>query len=81
MALPVTACLPVRFRSSEWQVAYLFYLLSILVAGVRVPEVSALTPGNLLTGIEWTLSRDWVDDKTKKTIASARQRLQARAAG
>jgi len=64
--------------SPEWQVAYLFYLLSILIARNRDPKISVLTAAELRRGAEWALSRVWLDDKTREVLAKAQQGLQAR---
>ena len=66
-----------RKDSPEWQVAYLFYLLSILVGRRRDPRISGLTRAELLRATEWALSRVRVDRKTRKLLAQARKRLLA----
>jgi len=63
--------------SAEWQLAYLFYLLSILVSRMRGANISALSAGELVDAIKWGSSRGWVDEKTKALLVSARQFLQA----
>ena len=59
--------------SSEWKIAYLFYLLSILVAGTRAPKISALTHGDLLKGVKWALGQKWVNERTRALLAKARE--------
>jgi hypothetical protein len=61
--------------SPEWKVAYLFYLLSILVAGDRAHTLTTLTAADLLSGTGWALKQGWVDERTKELIRSARKRL------
>ena len=63
--------------SPEWKVAYLFYLLSILVAGERAHTLSTLSSADLVKGTGWALKQGWVDEKTKELILSARKRLLA----
>ena len=63
--------------SPEWRAAYLFYLLSIIVAGERAPRLSTLSSADLLKGSAWALKQGWVDEKTKELILSARKRLPA----
>ena len=61
--------------SPEWNVAYLFYLLSILAAGDRIEQISALTPSELRKAIDWALERKGIEDKTKRLICQGRIRL------
>lgn len=63
--------------SPEWKVAYLFYLLSIVVAGERASLLSKLSPADLLKGIGWAVKQGWVDERTRKLVLSARKRLLA----
>jgi len=60
-----------RKDSAEWQVAYLFYLLSILAAGTRAARLSKLSPGELCRAIRWALDQPWVDGKTKELLSQA----------
>ncbi len=55
--------------SPEWQMAYLFYLLSILAAGSRAPQLSNLTPGDLRKATKWALDQKWVDERTKRLLS------------
>ena len=64
--------------SPEWQVAYLFYLLSILAAGSRAARLSNLTPRDLGKAIKWALDQKWVDQKTRTLISQASGRLPAK---
>jgi len=66
--------------SAEWQVAYVFYLLTIAAAGAESAKISALTPQDLLKGIGWAVEQPWVDDKTKHLLSAAAQPLQTGAA-
>jgi hypothetical protein len=61
--------------SPEWQVAYLFYLLSILISRIHGANISALSSAELRQGIEWASSRDWADEKTKSLLARCRHSL------
>ncbi len=61
--------------SPEWQVAYLFYLLSILAAGRRATQVSNLTSGDLRKAMKWALDQKWVDAKTKRLLSRASEHL------
>ena len=67
-------------QSPEWQIAYLFYLLIILAAGVGVRTISTLTPGELLKGVQWALDQNWVDAQTKQLVARMRSELKAEVA-
>jgi hypothetical protein len=64
--------------SPEWQVAYLFYLLSILAAGTRTGQLSKLAPGEMCRAIRWALDQPWADAKTKELLSQAYQRLQVK---
>lgn len=55
--------------SPEWQVAYLFYLLSILAAGSRAARISNLAPGELRTAVKWALDQEWVDKETEQLLS------------
>ena len=57
--------------SPEWNVAYLFYLLSILAAGDRASRISWLTPSELRKGIKWALERRWINEKTRQFLERA----------
>ena len=67
--------------SAEWQVAYLFYLLTIAAAGAKAQEISALPPTDLLKGVLWAVEQTWLDDKTKHLFSAAADRLQTSARG
>jgi hypothetical protein len=64
--------------SPEWQVAYLFYVLSILAAGSRAARLSNLTPSDLRKAIKWALDQKWVDAGTRRLVSQASQRLHAK---
>ena len=55
--------------SPEWQIAYLFYLLSILATGSRAARLSNLMPGDLRRAIRWALDQVWVDARTKQLLS------------
>jgi len=57
--------------SPEWQIAYLFYLLSILAASARRESISTLTAAELRKGVRWVLAREWVDARTKAFVVGA----------
>jgi hypothetical protein len=54
----------------EQKLAYLFYVLSIVVAKVRNgARISNLTEGQLLKAIESMLKRPWVDNEIRDWLA------------
>jgi hypothetical protein len=59
----VKAC---KTKSPEGQVAYVFYLTSIL----KKPGISSLKESQLRVGVQWVLKQTWVDDKTKVLISN-----------
>jgi hypothetical protein len=67
-----------RRDSAEWQVAYLFYLLSILAVGTRTDRLSNLAPADLCRATQWALGQNWVDRRTKALLSQASQRLQVK---
>jgi hypothetical protein len=67
--------------SVEQKVAYLFYLLSIVVARVRAGvKISKLTDDEQRQAIKSMMGQPWVDDEIKELLAEGRKRL-ASAAG
>jgi hypothetical protein len=63
-------------RRPEQEVAYLMYLLTILVARTRLGcEITQLTKTDLRRGYEWAASRPWVDDENKALFASGASHL------
>jgi hypothetical protein len=64
-----------RKNSPEWKLAYLLYLLTLLVAGDRVSRLSSLSPKDFLKGANWALEQAWLDQKTRQLILAARKRL------
>lgn len=67
-------------RRPEQEVAYLLYLLSILIPRVRLgTRITTLTDADLLKGMKWAASRKWLDPKTKEMCVLAQKTLQARA--
>jgi hypothetical protein len=63
-------------RRPEQQVAYVIYLLAILVARVRLgAAITKLADAQLLRGIDWAATREWVDEGTKVLLARAREQL------
>jgi hypothetical protein len=62
--------------SAEHQVAYLYYLLSVVVArlrhGKRITDLSDL---ELLKGVEWASKQTWVDDQSRNLLNGLSQSL------
>jgi hypothetical protein len=64
-------------RRPEQEVAYFLYLLTVLVARVRVgTNVTKLSDADLLKGIKWAVNQKWVDAKTRKMCAEASRQLE-----
>ena len=62
--------------SPEQKVAYLFYLLSIVTARVRLDvKITKLSDQDLLQGIRSTINRDWVDDRMRTLLEEGRRRI------
>jgi hypothetical protein len=66
-------------ESPEWKVAYLFYLISILAAGIHAPKISALTQDDLIKGVKWALDQKWMNEITRAVFAKAGERLTTKA--
>jgi hypothetical protein len=63
--------------SPDWKLAYLFYLLCLLMAREHSSELSSLSTKDLLKGTKWALGQSWVDQNTQQLILAARERLLA----
>lgn len=73
---------PSTKRRPEQEVAYLLYLLSILIPRVRLgTSITTLTDADLVKGLTWAASRKWLDAKTKELCVLAKKSLQGRAGG
>lgn len=59
--------------SPEWQVAYLFYLLSIAAAGAG--QITKLAAADFLKGIAWALGQPWVEARAKNLLQQAADRI------
>jgi hypothetical protein len=59
--------------SPAWQVAYLFYLLSIAAAGAS--QITKMAAGDFLQGIAWALGQPWVEVRAKNLLQQAADRL------
>ena len=57
--------------SPEWNVAYLFYLLSILAARDHASKISSLMSSELRKGMKWALERRWINEKTRQSVGQA----------
>ena len=57
--------------SPEWNLAYLFYLLSILAAGDRSSKISSLTSREMRKGIKCALERRWMEKRTRQFLERA----------
>jgi hypothetical protein len=64
-----------RKDSPEWRIAYLFYLLTLLAAGMHASRLSSLSPKALLKGAKWALEQAWIDPQTRQFILAACERL------
>jgi hypothetical protein len=65
--------------SSEHKIAYVFYLLSIILARVRTGErISKLTDKQLLDSIQLEASLPWVDPQIKELLVEGRNRIALR---
>jgi len=65
-------------RRPEQEVAYLMYLLAILIAQVRLgTSITKLCDADLLKGIRWSLKQQWVDERTRALLAKADETLRA----
>lgn len=63
-------------RRPEQEVAYLMYLLLIVVARVRLETpITKLNDAELLKGIRWALDLKWVDERTRAMLAEANEAL------
>jgi hypothetical protein len=68
-------------RRPEQEVAYLLYLLSILIPRVRLgSRISKLSDADLRNGMKWAVSRKWLDGQTRKLCIVGQRELQAKAA-
>jgi hypothetical protein len=68
-------------RRPEQEVAYLLYLLSILISRVRLStRISKLSDADLRHGLKWAVSREWLDEQTRKLCVVGQRELQAKAA-
>jgi len=62
--------------SPDQKVAYLFYLLSIVVAKIRNgKEISNLSRDELLHNVQSMMKRPWVDELTRELLAAGRRRI------
>jgi hypothetical protein len=69
-------------RRPEQEVAYVLYLLSILVARIRLQtRISKLSNADLLKGIDWAADRKWLDMKTREMCRLAQKALRAGLSG
>jgi hypothetical protein len=67
-------------RAAEQQLAYLLYLLAVLVARLRFQtSITRLTDTDLLEGIKWASGQTWLDTTTKELFTEARKYLEAQA--
>jgi hypothetical protein len=54
--------------SPEWNLAYLFYLLSILAAGDHASKVSSLTSNELRIGMKWVMKQQWANNSIRELM-------------
>lgn len=68
-------------RLPEQELAYLFYLLSIVTARVRLQTtISRLNDRDLIKATDWCLARAWIDKKTRQILLVAKRELAAKSA-
>ena len=68
-------------RRPEQEVAYLLYLLSILIPRIRLgTRISKLSDTELRKGIKWAVSRKWLNGPTRKLCVLGQRELRAKAA-
>ena len=78
---------PSNERNPEQQIGYLFYLLVILSAKVRLrTSISSLSEANVQKGVRWALGQKWVEGEPRylllwlsadpRSVAAAGQRRQ-----
>jgi hypothetical protein len=61
-------------RRPEQEVAYLFYLLAIVISRVRLgTSITTLTDADLQKALKWAISRKWLDANTKEMCVQARR--------
>jgi hypothetical protein len=66
-------------RRPEQEVAYLLYLLSILMPRIRLgASITKLSDADLLKAMKWATSRKWLDAKTRETCLLAQKALRGR---
>ena len=69
-------------RRPEQEVAYLLYLLSILIPRVRLgTRLTRLSDADLLISVNWAARRKWLDAKTRELCRLAQKALGPRASG
>jgi hypothetical protein len=61
--------------SPDWQLAYCFYLLTILVGHQHRIPLSTLTPAELRQAADWALQQSWVDNSARALIERVRAQL------
>jgi hypothetical protein len=67
---------PIDSRLAGQQVAYVFYLLAILVARERLGRsLTRLSDAELLRGVEWGATRTWIDAGSREIFLQARAKL------
>ncbi len=67
-------------RRPDQEVAYMFYLLTIVTARVRLRvSISSLTDVELLPALDWALSQTWLDESARMPFLKGRQILAPRA--
>jgi hypothetical protein len=65
-------------RLPEQEVAYTFYLLTILVARLRLKKpITRLADDNLLAAIQWALRRQWLNAPARDLFVLAQEHLKA----
>jgi hypothetical protein len=69
-------------RRPEQEVAYLMYVLSIVIPRVRLgTSITALTDADLRKALKWAASRKWLDAKTKEMCVLAKKALRGSTTG